>query len=148
MLSAPLYVDQASRQFFSEVSKNFDVMPFELGALADEKTARLGVTECVKHELLQPFKVLLEQDDGALVAQFKLLVLVTKNGNLRGTTDVSFNPGTVKSERTLEDEELVALLKTTVGSKNKKKNKKKKSADGGDATSPAESPADGAAAKE
>mmetsp|Transcript_107169 Transcript_107169/g.149386 ORF Transcript_107169/g.149386 Transcript_107169/m.149386 type:complete len:400 (+) Transcript_107169:57-1256(+) len=140
---------KASRQFFSEVSKNFDVMPFQLGALSDEKAARLGVTECVKHDLVQPFKILLEED-GVFVAQFKLLVLITPNGNLRGTADVDFNAAAVKSERTLEDPELVTLLKTTVGSKNKKKNKKKKkSAEGAEATSvsPAESPADGAAAK-
>eukprot|EP00038_Savillea_parva_P006270 m.162612 g.162612 ORF g.162612 m.162612 type:complete len:406 (+) comp12218_c0_seq1:139-1356(+) len=124
---------KASRQFFSEVSKNFDVMPFELGALSDEKTARLGVQECVKHDLVQPFKVLLEEDGGAFVAQFKLLCLVMPNGNLRGTTDADFDPATIKSTKTLEDEGLVALLKTTVGAKNKKKNKKKKkSTDGAD----------------
>ena len=38
-----------------QVSKNFDVMPFQLGALADEKAAKLGVTECVKHDLVQPY---------------------------------------------------------------------------------------------
>mmetsp|Transcript_2946 Transcript_2946/g.8908 ORF Transcript_2946/g.8908 Transcript_2946/m.8908 type:complete len:382 (-) Transcript_2946:1952-3097(-) len=117
---------KASRSFFSEVSKNFDVMPFQLGALADEKTARLGVTECVKHDLVQPFKILLDNEDGAIVAQFKILVLVTPNGNLRGTTDADFNTAQVKSDKVLEDEGLVALLKTQVSSKTKKKKKNKK----------------------
>jgi hypothetical protein len=114
-------------------------MPFELGALKDQKTARLGVTECVKHELVTPFKVLLEEE-GAFVAQFKLLVLITSNGNLRITTDPAFDAAAIKSERSLEDPALVELLKTTIGSKNKKKNKKKKTADAGadDAAAPAD----------
>ena len=39
-----------------------------------------------------------------------------------------FDPATVKSEFKLGDETMVNLLKTQVGTKNKKKNKKKKAA--------------------
>jgi curved DNA binding protein len=119
---------KASRSFFSEVSKSFDVMPFCLGALSDEKTARLGVTECVKHDLVQPYKILLEED-GEFVAQVKILVLIMPNGNLRGTTDADFDVSAIKTEHKLEDEDLLALLKTQVGAKNKKKKKNKKKAD-------------------
>ena len=67
--------------------------------------------------------------------KFKLLVLVMPNGNLRASTS-AFDPATCKSEYKLEDEEMLTLLKTQVGSKNKKKKKKKaaaKAADGADA---------------
>merc|ERR1712166_798904 len=95
----------------------------------DEKTARLGVTECVKHEILEPFKIMWERE-GEFVAQFKILCLVLPNGNLRGTTTSTFDINTIKSEKNLEGveggAELISLLKTTVSSKSKKKKKKAK----------------------
>ncbi|NXH58996.1 PA2G4 protein, partial [Rhabdornis inornatus] len=53
---------KTSRAFFSEVERRFDTMPFTLRALEDEKKARMGVVECAKHELLQPFNVLYEKE--------------------------------------------------------------------------------------
>ncbi len=38
-------------------------------AFEDESKARLGVVECAKHELLQPFSVLHEKEGEALVPQ-------------------------------------------------------------------------------
>ena len=51
---------KSSRAFFSEMNKNFANMPFSLRGFKDEKTARLGVTECVKHEVVDAFKILWE----------------------------------------------------------------------------------------
>jgi len=124
----------ASKKMYSSVAKRFAVLPFNLRAMEDEKNARLGVTECVNHEMLEPFKIMWEMN-GEFVAQFKILCLVMPNGNLRGTSVSSFDISTIKSEKSLEKaegcEDLVALLKTTVGSKNKKKkNKNKKKTDG------------------
>ncbi|XP_041747275.1 proliferation-associated protein 2G4 isoform X2 [Coregonus clupeaformis] len=53
---------KTSRMFFSEVERRFDAMPFTLRAFEDEAKARLGVVECAKHELLQPFSVLNEKE--------------------------------------------------------------------------------------
>ncbi|NXC23132.1 PA2G4 protein, partial [Corythaeola cristata] len=53
---------KTSRAFFSEVERRFDTMPFTLRAFEDEKKARMGVVECAKHELLQPFNVLYEKE--------------------------------------------------------------------------------------
>ena len=70
--------------FYSEISKNNKCMPFTLRQMEDEKTARLGVQECVKHDVVDAFKILWE-NDGEFVAQFKLLVLVLPKGNLRAS---------------------------------------------------------------
>ena len=70
--------------FYSEISKNNKSMPFTLRQMVDEKNARLGVQECVKHEVVDAFKILWE-NDGEFVAQFKLLVLVLPKGNLRAS---------------------------------------------------------------
>ncbi|KAF5747632.1 EBP1 [Tripterygium wilfordii] len=51
---------KASRFIFSEISQKFPIMPFSARAL-EEKMARLGLVECVNHELLQPYPVLHEK---------------------------------------------------------------------------------------
>jgi curved DNA binding protein len=45
---------KASRFIFSEISQKFPIMPFTARAL-EEKRARLGLVECMNHELLQPY---------------------------------------------------------------------------------------------
>ncbi|CAL8319848.1 unnamed protein product [Merluccius merluccius] len=116
---------KTSRMFFSEVERRFDAMPFTLRALQDESKARLGVVECSKHELVQPFNVLHEKD-GEFVAQFKFTVLLMANGPLRITNSL-FDPDLYKSEHEVEDPELKALLQSSASRKAQKKKKKKAS---------------------
>uniref|UniRef100_A0A673KWP5 Proliferation-associated protein 2G4-like n=1 Tax=Sinocyclocheilus rhinocerous TaxID=307959 RepID=A0A673KWP5_9TELE len=114
---------KTSRVFFSEVERRFDTMPFTLRAFEDESKARLGVVECAKHELLQPFNVLHEKE-GEYVAQFKFTVLLMANGPLRVTSG-PFDPELYKSEHEVQDPELKALLQSSASRKAQKKKKKK-----------------------
>ncbi|XP_052397383.1 proliferation-associated protein 2G4 isoform X2 [Carassius gibelio] len=114
---------KTSRVFFSEVERRFDAMPFTLRAFEDESKARLGVVECAKHELLQPFSVLHEKE-GEYVAQFKFTVLLMANGPLRITSG-TFDPELYKSEHEVQDPELKALLQSSASRKAQKKKKKK-----------------------
>lgn len=116
---------KTSRMFFSEVERRFDTMPFTLRAFEDESKARLGVVECAKHELLQPFTVLHEKE-GECVAQFKFTVLLMANGPLRITSGF-FEPELYKSEHDVQDPELKALLQSSASRKAQKKKKKKAS---------------------
>ncbi|KAL1020892.1 hypothetical protein UPYG_G00006060 [Umbra pygmaea] len=116
---------KTSRSLFSEVEKRFDAMPFTLRAMEDEAKARLGVVECAKHELLQPFNVLHEKE-GEFVAQFKFTVLLMANGPIRITKGL-YDPELIKSEHEVEDEHLKALLQCSVSRKTQKKKKKKAS---------------------
>ncbi|KAK6303247.1 hypothetical protein J4Q44_G00257010 [Coregonus suidteri] len=116
---------KTSRSFFSEVERRFDAMPFTLRAFEDEGKARLGVVECAKHELLQPFNVLHEKE-GEFVAQFKFTVLLMANGPLRITTEL-YEPELYKSEHEVEDADLKALLQSSASRKTQKKKKKKAS---------------------
>ncbi|XP_028824863.1 proliferation-associated protein 2G4 [Denticeps clupeoides] len=116
---------KTSRMFFSEVERRFDTMPFTLRAFEDEGKARLGVVECAKHELLQPFNVLHEKE-GEFVAQFKFTVLLMANGPLRITSG-PFDPDLFKTEHEVQDPELKALLQSSVSRKAQKKKKKKAS---------------------
>ncbi|XP_052329514.1 proliferation-associated protein 2G4a [Oncorhynchus keta] len=116
---------KTSRMFFSEVERRFDAMPFTLRAFEDEAKARLGVVECAKHELLQPFSVLNEKE-GEFVAQFKFTVLLMANGPHRITSG-PFEPELYKSEHEVQDAELRTLLQSSASRKTQKKKKKKAS---------------------
>ena len=74
----------ASRKILSEIIKKYPSMPFCLRSL-EAKNARLGLVECLHHDLLQPYPVLHEKSS-ALVAQFKATVLLMPNGSDRITS--------------------------------------------------------------
>ncbi|XP_069120436.1 proliferation-associated protein 2G4-like isoform X2 [Argopecten irradians] len=114
---------KASRQFLSEVDKKFGLMPFTLRLSEDEKKAKMGVVECVKHELMQPFAVLYERD-GEFVAQFKYTMVLMPNGPLK-LTGMPFDSDLYQTDKTVEDEELKALLAQSASRKAAKKKKKK-----------------------
>ncbi|RWS30163.1 proliferation-associated protein 2G4-like protein [Leptotrombidium deliense] len=128
---------KASRMFFSEVDKRFGSMPFTLRAMEDEKKARMGIVECVKHKLLEPFNVLYEKD-GELVAQFKFTVLLMPSGSHK-ITGIPLDLEMYKSENKIEDESIKNLLVKSAGPKSNKKKKKAKNAaeSGGDKTNDA-----------
>lgn len=48
---------QPYRYVFNEMNHRFPTLPFTLRALEDEKQARMGVVECLKHDLLHPYPV-------------------------------------------------------------------------------------------
>lgn len=119
---------KASRAFFSEVCNRFTLMPFTLRAFEEETKAKMGLKECVTHELLQPYHV--QQDaDGKPVAQFKYTVLVMPNGNIRINGGL-FDTSLFKSEHSIEDKQVLDLLAQSANRKagGKKKKKKAKSA--------------------
>jgi len=118
---------KAARAFFSEVQSKHGTMAFNLRDFEDEKKAKLGVSECVKMKLIDPYQVLYEKG-GEVVAQFKFTVLLMPSG-LHKITGLPFNPDDFQSEHKIEDEEIKKLLGTGVNP-SKKKNKKKPTAEG------------------
>ncbi|KAH7721924.1 DNA-binding protein [Aphelenchoides avenae] len=110
---------KASRAFFSEVQQKFGLMPFSLRLMGDEVKAKLGVVECERHGLMQPYQVLYERE-GELVAHFKTTVILMPSGILK-IAGLPLETDVIESDVKLEDEKLVALLKEPL-----KQNKKKK----------------------
>lgn len=78
-------------------------MAFNLRDFEDEKKAKLGVMECVKTKLIDPYQVLYEKS-GEIVAQFKFTVLLMPSG-LHKITGLPFDPELYVSEYKIEDEE-------------------------------------------
>lgn len=64
---------------------------------------------------------------GEFVAQFKALVMLMPNGNMK-VTSADFEPTAYKTEHKIEDAGLQGLLQTSLSSKTKKKKKTKKTA--------------------
>lgn len=114
---------KASRLFLSEAEKKFGLMPFTLRLFDEEVKAKMGIVECAKHDLMQPFAVLYEKP-GELVAQFKYTVILMPNGPLK-ITGLPFEAELYKSEHSVEDEDLKALLAQSASRKAAKKKKKK-----------------------
>ncbi|GJS23335.1 ERBB-3 binding protein 1-like protein [Tanacetum coccineum] len=112
---------KASRFIFSEISQKFPIMPFSARAL-EEKRARLGLVECVNHELLQPYPVLHEKP-GDFVAHIKFTVLLMPNGSDRIT---SHSLQELQPTKNVDDPEVKAWLALPVKSKKKGGGKKKK----------------------
>lgn len=112
---------KTSRFIFSEINQKFSIMPFTARSL-EEKRARLGLVECVNHELLQPYPVLHEKP-GDYVAHVKFTVLLMPNGSDK----VTGHPlQEINSSKVLDDPDIKAWL--ALGTKAKKKGggKKKK----------------------
>jgi len=113
---------KTSREFLSQVTKTYGQMPFNLRNFEEEKKARMGVVECVKHNVIQPFHVLYEKE-GVAVAQFKFTVLLMPNGPQK-ITGLPFDAALYKSEKAIEDQEVLTLLKQSANPKAAKKKKK------------------------
>ncbi|KAJ6381495.1 hypothetical protein OIU77_030219 [Salix suchowensis] len=120
---------KSSRFIFSEINQKFPIMPFTARAL-EEKRARLGLLECVNHDLLQPYPVLHEKP-GDYVAHIKFTVLLMPNGSDRIT---SHSLQELQPSKTIDDPEIKAWL--ALGTKTKKKGggKRKKAKKSGENT--------------
>lgn len=112
---------RASRVFYSEVSRKYGNLPFNLRSCEDEKTAKLAVNECANHGLVEPFKVIYEKPN-EFVAQFKFTVLLMPSGPHK-ITGLPFNNNVYQSEFNIRDPHLKTLLSTSANPKNKKKKK-------------------------
>jgi len=116
---------KASRFVLTEVNTRFPTLPFTVRALSDETQGRMGVVECLKHDMLHAYPPIYEKE-GDLVAHFKFTVLVMPSGQVKITLNgVGLPLDRIQSEKTL-DEEMTALLATVPKPKEKKKGKKKK----------------------
>jgi len=114
---------KASRQFYSEVDKKCGTMAFSIRSFDDEKKAKMGIIECVKHLLIEPFTVLYERE-GEFVAQFKFTVLLMPNGPMK-ITGLPFDETAFQSEFSVDDDEIKSVLASSASRKAAKKKKKK-----------------------
>lgn len=110
---------KASKDAFREITTRFPTFPFTIRDL-DSKSGRLGVNECLKHELIVPYPVLYERP-GVEVVHFKQTVFVCNN--IEMVTGLELQQEFV-SEKRCEDPQVQEVLQTPLASKKKQKPKK------------------------
>ncbi|KAG0158325.1 hypothetical protein PDIDSM_5838 [Penicillium digitatum] len=116
----------SSRQTLSEVVKKFGTFPFSLRQLDDEKAAKVGVVECVRGGVLRQYEPAGETD-GSPVSRLLTTIAITKNGLTKLAAAKPVDVEQIKSDKKLEDEEILKILEQPLArSTGNKKNKSKK----------------------
>jgi len=127
---------KASRFIFTEINSRFPTFPFTLRAF-DDKRARLGMAEILKHDLVHSYPVLYEKA-GEFVAQVKFTVIVAPSTTHKITTS---EPTPATSTNTLTDDSIRNLLNMPSLNKKKKEKKEGEGATKSDTPAPAPAPA-------
>jgi curved DNA binding protein len=111
---------KAARELFAEINKKYPTMLFSLRGLEDGGAGRtrLGLADCLAHGLLHAYPVTYEKP-GDLVAQFKGTFLLMPNGATDRLTSASLQA--VETDKAVENEEITALLSTSLKKKKGKK---------------------------
>jgi len=99
---------KSARLFYSELLNKYPALCFSMRAFEDEITAKLGVKECLEHDLLNNYPVLLEKS-GEFVASFKYTVLILPGGTLQ-ITGLPLTEDAFKSENKVTDETVLHFL--------------------------------------
>lgn len=88
---------KTSRAILNEITTSFGPMAFHISHLKDEKKARLGMIECISHQLLQPYEPLYEKDS-EYVASFMFTVIISSSGPIL-LTDFPALSSSIRSEK-------------------------------------------------
>ncbi len=108
-----------SRQFYHIISDKYPTMPFSIASIKDATAARVGVAECINHDLLHIYPVLTEKT-GEFVAQFKATIALLPSGPLV-LTEVPFEAELYETACKIEDKAVLDLLATSMDRKKAKK---------------------------
>ena len=116
---------KSARAFFQEVNKRFPTLPFSIRAFEDSTAAKVGVKECLNHDLLTPYPVLVEKA-GEIVAQFKCTIAILPKSTIVLAGEIPFAKERFSSNHTIQDETLKALIDAPLWKKEDKKKAAKK----------------------
>mmetsp|Transcript_15256 Transcript_15256/g.11091 ORF Transcript_15256/g.11091 Transcript_15256/m.11091 type:complete len:170 (-) Transcript_15256:99-608(-) len=100
---------KSARAFFSEVNKKYPTLPFSIGGFEDSTMAKVGVKECIDHELLNPYPVYIEKNT-EFVAQFKCTIAILPRSTAILAGNLPLDLSRFQSEKKLENAEMLALL--------------------------------------
>jgi curved DNA binding protein len=117
-----------ARTFFNVVNKKHPTMPFSISKFEDAGGTKVGIKECVEHSMLEPYPVLTEAA-GEIVAQFKATVVVQPNSTVIIAGGQGLQ-GEYKSEHSIKDADLKAVIAGDFWKNDKKAEKAKKKAAG------------------
>jgi len=113
-----------ARAFFHEVNVKYPTLPFSIRGFESLTGAKVGVRECLTHELLMDYPVLGEKK-GEFIAQFKATIAIQPKSItiLCGGRDLVGKDG-YQTDKKIENADLVALIKADMWKEEDKKKKK------------------------
>ena len=114
---------KSSRYVFNEINQKCSTLPFSLRAFEDERQARMGVVECVKHGLVTAYPVLHVRPEDKVV-HLKATVLLLPSGTDVITCTSLLPLDKIQSEKQPR-EELATILNQEISKKSTKKKSKK-----------------------
>ena len=102
---------KTSRELLKCVNKQFPTFPFTMRNFESSRS-RLGITECVRTNICQPYPILSEKN-GEFVAQFKFTVVINPKATIQ-ITGLPLDMASVHptKQKQIQDEELNNLLAT------------------------------------
>jgi len=115
---------KSAREFFSVVNSKYPTLPFSIRGFDNVTGAKVGVKECVEHDLIMGFPVLSEKS-GEFVAQFKGTVVVQPKSTAILCGGRALTADGLKSEHSVKDEDLTKLLASDLWKEEKVKKTKK-----------------------
>jgi methionine aminopeptidase len=96
---------KSAREFFSVVNTKFPTLPFSIRGFENLTGAKVGVKECLTHELICAYPVLTEKP-GEFVAQFKATVVVQPKSTAILSGGKALNKAGLDSDKKLKNEDL------------------------------------------
>ncbi|GAA6061054.1 hypothetical protein JCM10212_000097 [Sporobolomyces blumeae] len=116
---------KTSRATFSEISTKAGSFPFTLRIMEDETRARMGVKECVQHNLVKGYDLITTDKPTDLAATAFVTFAVTKTG----VTRISLPPSFYSADKVKSQVDVSEATKATLAKSLKPKAPKKKKAD-------------------
>lgn len=110
----------ASRKFYSECNKRFPTLPFALRQFEDVTAAKVGVKECLEHDLMMPYPVLTEKA-GEIVAQFSSTVAVLPRSTAVLAGDIALDESRFAPANPISSQEVKDLVSCELWKKEDKK---------------------------
>jgi curved DNA binding protein len=111
---------KSARTFFTAVNQKYPTLPFSIRGFEDLTAAKLGVKECLNHDLLMSYPVLTEKP-GEIVAQFKCTIAVQPKSCAILAGDLALDVSNLKSQKSIKSEELKELIASELWKADKKK---------------------------
>ena len=116
---------KSSRTFFQEINKKYPTLPFSIRSFEDQTAAKVGVKECLAHDLLTPYPVLVEKA-GEFVAQFKATIAVLPKSTIILAGDIPVDFAKFETTNSIYNEAIKTLLAQDLWKKEEKKKAAKK----------------------
>ena len=91
------------------MNKKYPTLPFSIATFEDLTAAKVGVKECLSHELISPYPVQVEKV-GEIVAQFKCTIAMLPKSAVILTGDLEFKEDQYEGDKKLENQAVKDIL--------------------------------------